>query len=131
VTFGHPDRRLRVLVIGLLIAGSEEMTPDSRAGVAASSSGFAQDLIAVGFEFPTAMVMVPDGRILVAEKAGLVWVIENGTVLPTPFADFCSRVNNFWDRGLTGLTIDPNFAANHLLACLQARALPGSQGQSP
>ncbi len=60
----------------------------------------------VGFAF------APDGRIFVWEKPGIVRIFKNGALLPTPFIDISTRVNEVGDRGLIGLTLDPNFATN-------------------
>src|SRR5262249_43331118 len=54
----------------------------------------------------------PDGRILVVEKVGIVKVIKNGAVLPTPFVDLSGHVNDYWDRGLSAIALDPAFASN-------------------
>lgn len=43
------------------------------------------------------MVTAPDGRIFVAEKAGMIHVIKNGAILPTPLLTL-TDVNNFGDR---------------------------------
>ncbi|HEY3061387.1 MAG TPA: PQQ-dependent sugar dehydrogenase, partial [Chloroflexota bacterium] len=75
-------------------------------------SGFAEDIVAGGLTEPTAFTFLPDGRILIAEKAGLVKVVKNGTLLSTPFIDIRSRVNAYWDHGLLGIAADPNFATN-------------------
>lgn len=61
---------------------------------------------------PVAVVVLPDGRLLVAEKRGVVRTIENGILLPTPFLDIQEEVLNHADRGLLGLAVDPGFAEN-------------------
>jgi len=65
-----------------------------------------------GLNFPTDFDFLPDGRILVAEKSGLVRIAVNGSVLPTPFIDLRSQVNDYWDRGLLSVAVDPNFESN-------------------
>jgi glucose/arabinose dehydrogenase len=73
--------------------------------------GFFTETVAGGFNLPTAFAFAPDGRIFVAEKDGLVKIIKNGAVLPTPFYTV-SPINTVGDRGLLGITLDPNFATN-------------------
>ncbi|MBF6601260.1 MAG: PQQ-dependent sugar dehydrogenase [Dehalococcoidia bacterium] len=73
--------------------------------------GFVTDTVGSGFDLPTAFAFAPDGRILVAQKDGAVRVIKNGAVLASPFYTV-SPLNNFQDRGLIGIAIDPNFASN-------------------
>lgn len=48
--------------------------------------GFDESVFASGLTLLTAMATAPDGRIFVAEKTGALRVVQNGTVLPTPFA---------------------------------------------
>lgn len=84
----------------------------SAAAVAALPTGFVQGIVASGLDLPTAFAFLPDGRILVALKGGVVRVIKNGALLPTPLIDISDRVNDYWDRGLIGIGADPNFASN-------------------
>jgi glucose/arabinose dehydrogenase len=54
----------------------------------------------------------PDGRVFVAEKSGLIKVFDGlGDTTPTTFADLRTKVHNYWDRGLLGFTLDPQFPA--------------------
>jgi glucose/arabinose dehydrogenase/PKD repeat protein len=69
----------------------------------------------VVFNTPTAIAFVPDGRLLVAEKRGVVWVVENGRRLPDPLWSAETEVLNSGDRGLVGLAVDPNYAVNHAI----------------
>ncbi len=76
--------------------------------------GFYLQSVAAGstFQEPIAVAPLPDGRLLVAEKRGVVYVIENGVRLPAPFLDLQGEVLNHADRGLLGLAIDPNFGSS-------------------
>ncbi|MBI3973851.1 MAG: PQQ-dependent sugar dehydrogenase, partial [Chloroflexi bacterium] len=75
-------------------------------------AGFSDQVVASGFIEPTTFAFLPDGRILIAQKNGLVFVYKNGALLQTPFIDIRDRVNDYWDHGLLGLAVDPNFATN-------------------
>jgi glucose/arabinose dehydrogenase len=75
-------------------------------------AGFSYDVVAGGFFSPTAFAFLPDGRILVAEKPGVVRLIKNGVLLPTPFIDLTDRINSNFDRGLLGLAVDIDFTAH-------------------
>ena len=60
-------------------------------------------------------VVAPAGdreRVFVVEQDGIVRVIENGVVLPTPFLDITSRTNEFLEQGLLGLAFHPDYASN-------------------
>lgn len=60
---------------------------------------------------PTTLDWTPDGRyMLVAQKNGVVRVIDNGVLQSTPLADLSSEVNDTRDRGLLGLAIHPDFS---------------------
>jgi glucose/arabinose dehydrogenase len=75
--------------------------------------GFGIQTLASGLTNPTAFGFLPDGRILIALKHGIVQVYKPGTgLLPTPFIDISAWVNDFWDHGLLGIAVDPNFATN-------------------
>ncbi len=82
------------------------------AAATALPSGFYQDLAAGGLTQPTSFAQLPDGRVLIAEKAGTVRILKGGTLLPTPFIDFRSQVNDYWDHGLIGIAADKDFAQN-------------------
>src|SRR5262249_37487743 len=58
------------------------------------------------------LAFAPDGRLFVWQKNGVVRVIKNGVLLPTPFIDVSAKVNTFDDRGFWGFTFDPDFANN-------------------
>jgi glucose/arabinose dehydrogenase len=73
--------------------------------------GFVADTVAAGLDTPTAFAFAPDGRVFIAEKPGIVRVVKNGALLTTPFYTV-PNVNNFHDRGLLGIALDPNFASN-------------------
>ncbi len=73
-------------------------------------AGFSEDIVALGLDGPVDFAFLPDGRILIAEKRGVVRVHKNGALLPMPLIDLSSRVNDYWDRGMVGIAADPDFA---------------------
>lgn len=74
--------------------------------------GFVDEEVVGGLTLPVAFTPLPDGRILVAEKAGVVRVVRGGRLLPDALLDLRDRVNDYWDRGLLGVAIDPAFTEN-------------------
>ena len=83
------------------------------AGVAPAATvlpGFTDSTVASGLTGPTAMELAPDGRIFVAEQNGNLRIIKNGALLATPFVTVSTSPNG--ERGLIGVTLDPNFATN-------------------
>ena len=66
-----------------------------------------------GLSLPTAVRFAPDGRVFVAQKNGMIKVFASLTATsPTTFADLRTKVDDYWDRGLLGLALDPNFPAS-------------------
>jgi len=94
-------------------------------------SGFSQEVIATGLIFPTTFAFLPDGRILIAEKEGVVRIVKNDALLPTPFIDISARVNDYEDRGLLGIAVDPNFTANGYVYLLYTYENDVSQYSGP
>ena len=74
--------------------------------------GFQETIVFSGLTNPTAFRFSPDGRVFVAEKSGIIKVFTDlSDPFPTVFADLRTNVHNFWDRGLLGLALHPNFPA--------------------
>jgi glucose/arabinose dehydrogenase len=95
-----------------LLAPSGAPPPAPSAAVAAPPVGFAETTVISGLTNPTVVRFAQDGRIFVAEKSGLIKVFDNlSDTTPTTFADLRTNVHNFWDRGLLGMALDPNFPA--------------------
>jgi glucose/arabinose dehydrogenase len=86
---------------------------------AALPPGFQESIVFSGLDHPTAVRFASDGRVFVAEKNGRIKVFDNLTdTTPTLFADLSTNVYNFWDRGLLGLELHPNFPATPYLNVL-------------
>ena len=91
-------------LVSLLVAGS--------AFAGTLPPGFQESIALSGLNNPTVVRFASDGRIFVAEKSGLVKVFDGlGDPTPTVFADLRTNVHDFWDRGLLGLALHPNFPA--------------------
>ena len=52
------------------------------------------------------------GRLFVAEQAGRIRVIRDGSLLATPFLDISDRIASGGERGLLGLAFHPNYPAD-------------------
>ena len=74
--------------------------------------GFAEVLVAQELD-PTAMALAPDGRLFITEKIGRIRIIENGQMLTDPF--LILDVDNYNERGLSGIAFDPDFTTNGYL----------------
>jgi glucose/arabinose dehydrogenase len=73
-------------------------------------------VVASGFSSPVAVVPDPaiPNVLYVVEQRGLVWVIQNGQVLGTPFIDLRSAVVSGGERGLLGMAFSPNVASGRV-----------------
>jgi PKD repeat protein len=76
-------------------------------------TGFQEASVFDGLTFPTNFRFSADGRVFVAEKSGIIKVFDSlDDTTPTVFADLRPQVEDYWDRGLLGLALDPNFPAS-------------------
>lgn len=84
-------------------------------------SGFSQVKVADVTD-ATAMTFAPDGRIFVCQRDGTVKIVKNGVLLSTPFVKLTTDQNG--ERGVSGITFDPNFYSNHYLYIYYTAASP-------
>jgi glucose/arabinose dehydrogenase len=77
---------------------------------ATPQTGFVETTVMTGLIHPTVLRFAQDGRVFVAEKSGLIKVFDNlADPTPTVFADLRTNVHDFWDRGLLGMALHPDF----------------------
>ena len=84
---------------------------------------YSQPSIPVGFDdalvanvaSPTALASTPDGRLLIASQLGRVYVYVGGHLLDNPALDLSATVCDYRERGLDGVTVDPDFITNHFI----------------
>ncbi len=73
-------------------------------------SGFEETPAFSGLTAPTAIRFAADGRVFVAEQSGLIKVFDNlSDPTASVYADLRTNVQQFWDRGLLGMALDPQF----------------------
>ena len=102
-----------LLTVAMLASCLAVVTTTQPAAAASLPPGFQEEIVFSGLTQPTAVRFSPDGRVFVAEKSGVIKVFDNLTdTTPTVFADLRTQVHNFWDRGLLGLALAPNFPTN-------------------
>ncbi len=91
------------LVATLLVSPSADALPP----------GFDESTVFSGLTTPTVVRFAPDGRVLVAEQRGVIKSFSGpGDTTPDVVADLRARVHGYWERGLLGMALDPNFVAN-------------------
>jgi glucose/arabinose dehydrogenase len=125
-------------------APSPNPSPSSRGGptlfgrkatplaAAAVPNGFRDERVAGGIDLPaqhqlgipTGMAFLPDGRILVTEKAGKLRLVKNNLVVALPAIDLTAQVSADGDGGLIGVAVDPDFATNGAVYLTYTNATP-------
>ena len=95
-----------VVAVLMLLAGM------STVAAASVIPPFQESVVWSGLTHPTVVRFSPDGRVFVAQKDGRILVFDSLTdTTPTLFADLRANVHDFWDRGMLGMALDPNFPA--------------------
>ncbi len=91
---------------------------------------FTAQTLATGFLQPTTVDQLPDGRYLVAERAGIIRLVnKDGSVAGTPFLDIRDMVNQVGvDRGLMSIAIPPDFAQTRQIYLAYTYDPPEVQG---
>ena len=103
-------RMTRSAVCAALVVTALVVSPTPAAQGATLPPGFQESTVFSGLTNPTVVRFAPDGRVFVAEKRGVIKVFDSLTdTTPTVFADLNVNVYNFWDRGLLGMALAPNF----------------------
>ena len=88
-------------------------------------AGFAEETVFGGLSQPTAVRFSPDGRVFVAEKSGLIKEFESlSDTTPRVYADLRRNVHDYWDRGLLGIALDPNFPTTNVIYALYTYDAP-------
>ncbi|HEX5090557.1 MAG TPA: PKD domain-containing protein, partial [Nocardioides sp.] len=83
-------------------------------------TGFADVKVIGNISEATAVDFAPDGTAFVALKTGVIKSFDydsatgrfEGNATSTNFADLSVSVDNYWDRGLTGIALDPQFGTD-------------------
>jgi glucose/arabinose dehydrogenase len=97
----------------------------SPAAAATLPAGFQDSAVLAGLDRPTAVSFSSDGRVFVAQKNGVVKVFSSvSATTGTTFADLRTKVDDYWDRGLLGLALDPQFPTRPYVYVLYAYDAP-------
>ncbi len=98
-----------VSVAGAPVAGVTAPAPARAAG--SFTDGYFREFTTFsGLSKPVTVRFAADGRAFVGEKGGVVKAFDSVTdTTPTTVIDLSADVSNYWDRGLLGLALDPDF----------------------
>ena len=94
---------LSFLLLSLFIAST---------AAGALPAGFVTSNVGGGFSEPVGVTFDDNGRMYVWERAGRVWIVQNGVKLPTPLLDISDEVGAWRDYGMLGFALHPNFLTN-------------------
>jgi glucose/arabinose dehydrogenase len=121
------DTNASALFRGIIEIGGANPTPDDPN----ANTLVERDIISGGLAQPTAIDWTPNGQIMfVAQKDGVVRVVENGTLRSTPFIDISRIVNSSGDRGLLDIAVHPNFSTTPYVYLLFTYDPPEVQGNT-
>ena len=109
-------RTLRVLLLSL-VAPCLWLAGAAHAGLPA---GFTKTSIAGPWDGPVGVAFDANGRMYVWERAGRVWIVENGAKSATPLIDISDEVGNWGQHGMLGFALHPNFLSNGWIYLLYA-----------
>jgi glucose/arabinose dehydrogenase len=100
-------------------------TGQTRIGsVTTDASSFKATVVTSALTSPWGVTGLPDGRLLVTEKAGTMRIVTAAGVVSAPITGL-PAVNPAGQGGLLGVCLDPDFATNRLVYWSFAEARPG------
>ena len=104
-------RALTVAAVLVLVAALVTQVAPRRVGASTLPTGFRDSVVLSGLTNPTVVQFAPDGRIFVGQKNGMIKVFRQPDRHDADGrSPTCPReVDDYWDRGLLGLALDPNF----------------------
>lgn len=111
-----------------LLAGCAADAARQNAGAARQPAGLPfQVQVVADFEAPWAMTFLPDGRMLITEKAGVLYVVSADGQQRTR-VDGIPGVSSDGQGGLMDVVVHPGFAQNRLVYFSYAEAGQGGKG---
>jgi aldose sugar dehydrogenase len=91
------------------------------------TAGYRVSEIAAHLDHPWSMAFLPDGSLLVTERAGRLRIIKDGVLLPQAVSGV-PAVHTGSQAGLFDVVLHPNFAQNHLLYLTYAAGTKSANG---
>jgi len=106
-----PDEFCDLIAYLESLRAAGQSTPGSGVvGPVSLPPGFNRQTITTGLTGATALAVAPDGRVFICEQIGSLRVVKNDQLLGEPFVTL--PVDDQWERGLIGITLDPDFTNN-------------------
>ncbi len=114
-----------VVVAALLASFAVALTVSPARAAAKVPAGFQEQVVYGGLDQPTNIAFSPDGRVFVSEKTGkIVYFNSLSDTTPKLYADLSKEVDDYWDRGLLGLALNPNFPTDPRIYVLYSYDAP-------
>ena len=101
--------KVLVLFFSVLLMACQQAVADK--SFESEKHSFVLETVASGLVHPWSMAFLPDGRILVTEKAGNLRMIQDGQLQAEPVAG-APAVNDGGQGGLLDVVLDPDFETN-------------------
>lgn len=108
-----------------------EFVPDPDGSIVTSGGQSARlEVLAKGLEVPWAIEFLPDGRMLVTERAGRLRILENDKLLDKPVTG-TPTVHVGQDAGMLDITLHPDYVHNGWIYLAYVELLPGLEPEAP
>jgi glucose/arabinose dehydrogenase len=124
---GWAKRSRWLTIMATMVLGTALMAQggSNPAGASTLPTGFRDSVVLSGLTNPTVLQFAPDGRIFVGQKNGVIKVFQSLTdTSPVTVADLSNEVDDYWDRGLLGMAIPPDFPTNPYIYVLYTYDAP-------
>jgi glucose/arabinose dehydrogenase len=124
---GAAARWRGLIITAVVVSGAALVAQAGLTGAGASAlpAGFRDSVVLSGLTNPTVLQFAADGRVFVGQKNGVIKVFQSLTdTNPVTVADLSAEVDNYWDRGLLGLALDPNFPVSPYIYVLYTYDAP-------
>jgi glucose/arabinose dehydrogenase len=105
-------RRFAELGLSLILAAGASSC-GSDAGPNPPGTGARLSEVVAGLSFPIYLTSPPGdlNRLFIVERAGVVRIVKDGSLLPAPFLDISGQVSTAGEQGLFALAFDPDYGA--------------------
>ena len=112
----HVAALLAALVVATTLAAGRPATVEA---AIALRSGFTDTAVWSGLNRPTVVQFAPNGNVFVAEKSGIIKRFSGlSDTTPDIAADLRNQVFNYWDKGLLGMAVHPQYPSQPYIYAL-------------
>ncbi|MFO0982804.1 MAG: PQQ-dependent sugar dehydrogenase [Planctomycetota bacterium] len=109
---GLCSRLLARLVLAAMVTGLAGLAAADAHAQGTLPPGFVGRRVADNWTTPVSVAFAGPDLLLVAEKQGLLWVVDHGVKQSPPLLDLINESLDRGDRGLLCVQVDPSFAQN-------------------